>query len=213
MQDLGDLGEDILLLAIARDGTIAAYDRMHFALAGAALARLIALRRVEVVKGRIVVLDARPTSDPLLDEALGRICSSRRPPHARTWIGQQRQTVTEQYLAMLTRSGAARCEVHRRLKLFRVRRWFIRDFARVNRLRAQLEEIANSDGPIDAMQAAFGGLIHVVGLDSMYFPRGEGRRARKRLKTLARYSDAAVAVAAALAARQAARSARVAAGS
>ncbi|MBR7836381.1 GPP34 family phosphoprotein [Actinospica durhamensis] len=207
-----NLGEDILLLAITRNGTIAAYDRMHFALAGAALARLIALRRVEVVKGRIVVIDTTPTADPLLDEALGHIYSSRRPPHARNWIGRQRSTVTEQYLAMLTMSGAARCEVHRRLGLFRVRRWFVRDVARVERLRAQLDAIAYSDGPIDAMQAAFGGLIHVTGLDSMYFPRGEGRRARKRLKTLAQYSEAAVAVTAALRARQAAMAATVSAG-
>jgi hypothetical protein len=39
-------GEDILLLALERNGTIAARDKMHFALAGSELARLRALRRI-----------------------------------------------------------------------------------------------------------------------------------------------------------------------
>lgn len=202
-----NLGEDILLLAIEQNGTIALRNKMHFALAGSELELLAALRRVDVVKGRIVVIDPTPTRDPLLDGALASMRASKRPPRARDWIARQKATVTEEYLNRMAASGAVRYETRRRLGLFRAQRWFIGDFARLNWLRSQLDAIAFSSGPVDAMQAAFGGLVHAIGLSALLYPRGDGRPARKRLRSLAQYSHGAVAVTDALRARQAAATA------
>ena len=203
-----NLGEDILLLAMERDGTIALHDKLHFALAGSELELLAELRRVDIVKGRIVVVDPTPTGDPLLDEAFASMRGwSKRPPRARDWIAGQKARVTQEYLERLAASGTVRYEARRRLGVFHVQRWFVIDFGRLNRLTAQLDAIAFSTGPVDSTQVAFGGLVHAIGFSALLYPRGDGRPARKRLKTLAQYNEAAGAVADVLRARAAATAA------
>jgi hypothetical protein len=56
---------------------------------------------------------------------------------------------------------------------------------------ARLDTIALSSGPVGVTQAAFGGLLHAVGLSAVLYPRGEGRRARKRLQSLAAQNETA----------------------
>lgn len=204
------LGEDILLLAIAQNGTITERDKMHFALAGSELARLAALRRIEFVKGRIVVIDPSPTHDPFLDEAFTTMLASKRPQRARTWVASQRPTVTGDYLDSLAASGAVRCEVHKTMGLFKTQRWFVTDPARLNRLMSKIDAIAFSSGPVHASQAAFGGLVHAIGLSSMLYPTHKQRAARKRLKSLAEYDDAAWAVTEVLGAARASAAANAA---
>ena len=64
------LGEDLLLLAVRPSGKLGATAKLRFGLSGSKLVRLAAGRRVDIVRGRIVVLDAAPTGDDLLDAAL-----------------------------------------------------------------------------------------------------------------------------------------------
>lgn len=198
-----NLGEDILLLALEQNGTIAARDKMHFALAGSELARLAALRRIGLAKGRIVVIDPTATGDFFLDRAFGEILASRRPPRTRGWINSRRDTLTQEYLSAMAASGLVRCETRRRLGVFQVQRWFVADFARADEVMTRLHTIALSSGPIDAAQAAFGGLLHAVGLDARLYPRHAGRPARKRLKSLAQSNEIAYLVAEVVRARQA----------
>jgi len=198
------LGEDVLLLAIGQDGTIAARDTMSFALAGSELMRLAALRRVDIVKGRIVVVDPTPTRDFLLDAAFASMRASKRPPRVKNWIIRQDRKVTQDYLEKLAASGALRYEPHRTLGVFRSDRWFIVDSARVRRLEAQLDTIAFSSGPLDFSQAAFGGLVYAAGLASVLYPKHKNRPARKRLEWLAGCDEIAWAVVEAARARRAA---------
>jgi hypothetical protein len=188
------LGEDILLLAIRQNGTIAAREKMRFALAGSELVRLAALRRVDVVKGQIVVIDPEPTQDPLLDAAFASMQGSRRPPRAKDWVARVRGKLTQAYLERMAASGAVRLEIRKSLGIFPVKRWYVVDSSRVRRLKAQLDTIAISSGPVDSPQAAFGGLVHAIGLDLVLYPKGEGRPARKRLEWIAKHNDAADAV-------------------
>jgi hypothetical protein len=184
------LGEDILLLAIQQNGSVAAGEKIHLALAGSELVRLAALRRIEVVDGRIVVVDPTPTQDPLLDATFAGIQDSKRPALAKDWVTRRQPRMTRDYLDRLAASGAARYEVRRALGLFRSRSWFVADFARVSALKARLDEIALSSGPVDASQAAFGGLIQAIGLDAVLYPKNAGRAARNRLQSIAEYEAA-----------------------
>jgi len=59
-------------------------------LSGSELVRLAAVGRVDVVRGRIVVLDGAPTGDALLDEALASMTGGRRQPTAKAWVARQR---------------------------------------------------------------------------------------------------------------------------
>jgi hypothetical protein len=200
------LGEDVLLLALRENGTVAAAEKMRFALAGSELVRLAEAGRVEIVKGRIVVLDPEPTQDPLsdslpdplLDAALASIRTAKRPPRAKDWVAG-RAGMTRQYLQRLIDSGAVRLEVRKALRVFTVRRWFVLDRERVGRLRAELDAIADSEGPVDSPQAALGGLVYAVGLGASLYPGAEGRSARKRLEWIAKHNAAADAVGGAVA--------------
>lgn len=193
------LGEDVLLLAIQQNGTIAAADKMHFALAGSELIRLAALRRVDVVAGRIVVIDPAATGDALLDDAFASMGSAKRPARAKDWVARRQSTVTRDYLERLTASGAVRCEVHKTLGLFRVRKWFVADAARARTLKSQLDNIAFSSGTVNPSQTALGGLVHAVGLSTVLYPGAAGHLARKRLTEIAGRNEAVRALRGALA--------------
>jgi hypothetical protein len=83
------IAEDLLLLLTDDDsGTAAASIRVDLGLAGALLAELVLLNRVDLAadgervrKGRLVVRDPSPTEDDLLDTALERLANheGRRP--------------------------------------------------------------------------------------------------------------------------------------
>jgi hypothetical protein len=126
-------------------------------------------------------------------------------------INSRKNTLTQEYLGMMTDSGLVRFEKRRRLGVFAVRRWFVADSARAEEAMTRLHTIAFSSGPIDATQAAFGGLLHALGLDARLYPRRTGRPARKRLKSLAQDNEIAYTVTQVVRARQAQADAAVAA--
>src|ERR1700736_6509194 len=74
------LAEDLLLLAVRPNGKLGAAPKLRFGLSGSELVRLAAARRVDIVRGRIVVLDAAPAGDDLLDAALQSMTGGRRQP-------------------------------------------------------------------------------------------------------------------------------------
>jgi Golgi phosphoprotein 3 (GPP34) len=75
------LGDDLVLLSIRSDGVISTAAKLRFGLSGAELVRLAALRRVDIERGRIIILDETPTGDVLLDEALMSMAGGRRRRH------------------------------------------------------------------------------------------------------------------------------------
>jgi hypothetical protein len=67
---IDELSDDLLLLTATREGELAIPAKMRFGLAGAEVVRFAAAGRVGIAGGRIVVRDAAPTGDSLLDAAL-----------------------------------------------------------------------------------------------------------------------------------------------
>ena len=189
------LGEDIVLLAVKPDGHLGAWDKLRFALAGSELVRLAARRRVEVVDKRIVLVDSGPVEDPFLAAALADIRRSKRPPRAADWVTRHgRQRLVDEYLARLTEAGVIRAERRKVLGLFNATRWYVVDISRRAEVRSRLDEIARGSGPVDSAQAAFGGLVHAVQLDTVRYPGRDGKAARQRLKAIARRDSTANAV-------------------
>jgi hypothetical protein len=87
------LGEDLVLLAIQPgNGTLAARQRLPYGLRGSELVRLAASGRAAITRGRIVVLDHRPTGDDRLDAALASLAQACRPPQAATDAATQAAT-------------------------------------------------------------------------------------------------------------------------
>jgi hypothetical protein len=180
---LSTLGEDLLLLSVRpQDGRIMTLQRISYGLMGSELVRLAAAGRVDIVSDRIVVRFAAPTGDAELDVALASITQARRPPRPRAWVGRPRRSIRDEYLARLVSAGALHTE---RGGIFGGIRYRIAAPDRVAAARSRLDGIAQSSGPVDVTQAAFGGLAHAVGLDRALYPGFGARPLRKRLTEIA----------------------------
>jgi hypothetical protein len=207
---MDELCDDLLLLAVRPDGTLALPAKLRFGLSGAELVRLAAARRVDIARGRIVVLDTTPTGDPLLDAALASMGGGRRGPSAKAWVAHLRRGLVEGYLARAAAAGTIRAERGTRLGFIPVTRWLVTDAARTAEARARLEAVAAGTGPVGPEQAALAGLATAVGVTVVVFPGRAGAAARKRLREAAKREPAAAAATSA-AAQAAAGSATAAA--
>jgi len=194
---MDELCDDLLLLTARPDGTLALPAKLRFGLSGAELVRLAAAGRVDINRGRIVLLDTAPTGDPLLDAALASMAGGRRGPSAKAWVARQRRGLVEGYLARAAAAGTLRLERGTRLGFLPVTRWLVTDPARAARARARLEAIAASTGPVGPPQAALAGLASATGAAHTVFPGWAGGAARKRLREAAKREPAAAAARAA----------------
>lgn len=183
---MGNIGEDLVLLAIKRNGTIAAFERLRFALAGSELVRLVDARRIDIDHdGYIVVLDVSPTGDELADLALTSIGGAVIRLRAKEWVARQRPVLVDIYLEHLAAAGVIRSEDRKVLGLFRAQRWAVVDTARVIDAKGRLDAIVSSTGPVTREQAAFAGLVHAVGLGVWLYPRRDYLARRSRLAAIA----------------------------
>jgi len=80
------LADDLVLLSIRSNGVIGTAANLRFGLSGAELVRLAVLRRVDIERGQIVILDQAPTGDVILDEALTSMQGGLRPLAAKAWV-------------------------------------------------------------------------------------------------------------------------------
>lgn len=190
VKGMDELGMDLLLLTARPDGTLALSPKLRFGLSGTELVRLAAARRVDIVRGRIEVLDTAPTGDPLLDEALTSMTGGRRGPTAKAWVARDRRGLVERYLARAEAAGTVRAEEGYRLGFIPVTRWLVVDTARAAQARARLEAIATGSGAVGPDQAALAGLAAATGADREVFPGWGGGPARKRLRQAARREPA-----------------------
>ncbi len=174
---MDELCDDLLLLGVRPDGTLALPGNLRFGVSGAELVRLAAARRVDIERGRIVVLDTTPTGDELLDAALASMAGGRRGPSAKAWVAHHRPGLVHLYLARAAAAGTIRSERGTRLGFLPVTRWLVTDTARAAAARARLEAVAAGTGPVGQEQAALAGLAVAAGVAMVAFP---GRAAPRR---------------------------------
>jgi hypothetical protein len=190
---MDELCDDLLLLAVRPDGTLALPANLRFGISGAELVRLAAARRVDIERGRIVILDTAPTGDELLDAALASMTGGRHGPSAKGWVARHRRGLVHFYLARAAAAGTVRGERGTRLGFIPVERWLVTDSARAAKARAKLEAVAAGAGPFSQEQAALAGLAVAAGVALVAFPGRAGGAARKRLREAAKRDPAATA--------------------
>jgi hypothetical protein len=191
---MDELGDDLLLLAARSDGTLALPAKLRFGLAGSELVRLADARRVDITRGRIVILDAAPTGDQLLDEALGSMTGRRGEPAAKAWVARNRPGLVNRYLARAEAAGLVRADRRTVLGFIPMTRWRVLDTARAAQARARLTAVAESTGPVDTAHAALAGLASAIDVTRVVFPGLAGLAARKRLRQAARREPTAAGV-------------------
>jgi hypothetical protein len=189
------LAEDLLLLLVDdRTGRpVVDTTRLDLALAGALLLDLAALGRVDVTRpggpvkaGRLVVRDATPTGDPVLDEAARRIRSSA-PRKPEALLPHLKKGLREELLARLVGRGVLRAEEGTVLGLFPTRSWPAADPTHERQVRAGLWDVLVVGRAPSPREGALVALLQAVDQVPRVLP-GSGlphRELRRRAKLVA----------------------------
>ncbi|WP_199422454.1 GOLPH3/VPS74 family protein [Actinotalea solisilvae] len=164
------LADDLLLLLTDdRSGRPAETGvRLENVVAGAALTELLLLSRVRLTgpgesvrAGRVVVEDATPVGDPLLDEALRRVGhGTPKAPH--TLLAHLRPGLLEALRARLVERGVLRVEAGRVLGLFPRTSWPAEDSTHEAQLRERLREVLALGREPSEREAGVVALLHAV---------------------------------------------------
>jgi Golgi phosphoprotein 3 (GPP34) len=164
------LAEDLLLLLLddATGRPLLDATRLDRALAGALLLDLALAERVGAPpaaqrfgRDRIAVLDGRPTGDPLLDDALARLGSSR-PPGAARAVERLVKGTRPALLARVAAAGLVREERRAVLGIFPSVRWPAANPECEVEVRRALHEALVEGRPPDTRTAALVSLLAAV---------------------------------------------------
>ncbi|WP_299520523.1 GPP34 family phosphoprotein [uncultured Serinicoccus sp.] len=209
------IAEEFLLVTRADDG-FDKVGRAELAVAGALLCELALAERISLDGGRIAVVDASPTGDELLDEALGRFAerAGKKPKDVLARIGRG---LPGWALERLSRAEVMQEEQARALGVRWWSRWRVVDPLRRDRLRAELLAVLTGREEPDGRTGSLVALLHATNALQHALPAEarDGiplRELRRRAKEVARGRWAASAVSEAIQAATAAAAAAVAAG-
>ena len=182
------LADELLLLALDDEsGDRTRSTELEPALGGALLLDLALRRRVGVADHEVVVLDASPTGDSLLDSLLARI-RGERPRSAKHWVVAAQKGVRAVVGDRLVAAGVLRREGHRAFGLFPVTRLPSSDPVPEAGVRARLDDVVLRGDAADERTAALAALVHVTGLQKTIYPhesREDRRTTKARLSELA----------------------------
>ena len=164
------IAEDLLLLLTDdRSGKLlVASNQVDIALGGALLIELALEQRVDVAredgvvrKGRLLLQDASPTSDPLLNEALGQIAAKqgRKAKNVAPALGKG---VRARLHARLAERGMVHEETAKILGVFPSHRWPSSDGGREDSVRALLANALRAGSTDDARIAGLVSLLHAL---------------------------------------------------
>ena len=150
------IAEDLILLLTDDESgsrTVGSTE-FSYALAGAILLDLSLMGRVDVAErgesvksGRLVVRDAAPTDDPILDLALERL-ASREGRKPRDVISVLSKRLSDDLYERLTRRGVLRLQPSKVMGLFPRRRWPSQDVAHEDEVRRQIVQTVISPGVV-----------------------------------------------------------------
>ncbi|TDU06441.1 Golgi phosphoprotein 3 GPP34 [Streptomyces sp. 846.5] len=208
-----NLPEDLLLLCADPDtGRIRLPGEFRFALAGAALAELLAAQAAVLENGRLALLRGAPLGHPGLDAAAAALAGPAAPPRGarlRTCLNRMGRGRSKLYLDVLVKAGLVDRRSRKLLGLIRVDQYTVTDLGAVAARRALVADaVDNVNAPARSQQLA--ALAHAAELTGRLYPGPVANRpARRRLADLTR--DDPIASAAHAAAR-AARNAQSSAG-
>ncbi|WP_160122858.1 GOLPH3/VPS74 family protein [Rhodovarius lipocyclicus] len=140
-----------------------------YAIAGAVLMELSLLGRIDTDLERVVVSDAKPTGDAVLDEALEMIAAAPGIEDSRHWIselGLKGEHFRDALLGRLVGHGVLRMEEGKFLWVFADRRYpkAVGGAQEVKEVRARLRDLILSDDIPEPRDALLLGLCRATGL-------------------------------------------------
>jgi hypothetical protein len=184
--------EEIMLLAL--DDTTGVLRLMPvmalgYALAGALLAELALLSRIDTDPQQLVVLDRTPTLDPLLDRALTTLAAAPEPRSVAHWLSvfaEERNLIENAALERLVARGILREEEKKFLWVFGLRRYPTVDNRERTEVRTRLAALILGDDLPDPRDAVLLSLLTACQLTPRIFAGPEFARRSDHLATLAK---------------------------
>jgi hypothetical protein len=193
-----NVAEEFALLAYDDDGSpVLDGSRLNHGLAGALLLELALAGRVDVTDGRVVVRDATPTGDALVDGTLDRIAGDDRPNKPGHWVSALAKDVREQVLDRLVADGVLRREQDRVLWVFPRTRYPAPhgvEPAAEAQARQRMRAAVAGTGPVESRTAALCALVAATGLDRKIFADLDRKQTAARLAEIGAGAWAAASV-------------------
>ena len=142
--------EELVLLLIDDDGKFPAGRKwsLDHALAGSVLMDLALEHRIDTDLERLMLTDASPVGDDLLDPTLARIAQESEHFDARHWVqatASEADTIRGQALSQLVERGILEARVERRFGLLRSVRYPVRDSEAAHAVRERAMRVLSSD--------------------------------------------------------------------
>lgn len=181
------LAEELLLLALDdAKGTVpmSASQTLGYGLAGATLMDLTLMGRLTSDGKNLVVVDATPTGDALLDQALATIAAAKRARDSKHWVralGTGIKRHREQLEERLAERGILRREEHRILGVIPSPRYPMDDPQPEMHSRERIRAAVLGDAPPDARTVTLISIAKACRLLDGLFTREERKATKRRV--------------------------------
>ena len=183
--------EEILLLLLDdEDGTFVPIPNANLgcAIGGAVLMDLAFAYRIDTDPKALVVNDATPTGNPMLDGTLAKIAAQGSESDTRTWIRvlsvEDAPAIREQALESLVARGILQVREERVMWAFRTRRYPTIDGNVEQEVKLRIGEVLFSEDIPDPRDVALIGLVDACDILSEIFPGKDMEQCRPRIDQL-----------------------------
>jgi hypothetical protein len=186
-----NLPEELLLLALRdKKGTVisSASTALPYGLAGAVLLELTLADRVTFEDSKIVLDDATPTGDDILDEGLERIKQSKKNRKPSYWVNKLSgiKKIKERLLDRLVHKGILRREEHRILRVIPSKRYPTVHGGPEKKLRDSIRAAILDGIEPEERTGILISLVSACSLVNEIFEKAERKAAQKRIKEIAK---------------------------
>lgn len=193
-----NLAEEFALLAHGDDGVPDTDSvRLDTGVGGSLLLELAISGRIGIEDKKVVVRDATPTGDPLVDRALGRIAADEKPRLPAYWVRKFAKDTRKLALNRLVEQGVLTRQEDTVLLVFPRTRYPAPDGVEPvpeTESRQRLIAAVSGSGPVEPRTAALCALLAATNLDRKVFRPLDRERAKARLAEISAGDWAATAV-------------------
>jgi Golgi phosphoprotein 3 len=186
------LSEELLLLALHDEkGSVifSSSTALPYGLVGTTFLELLFKKRIELREKKLKCLDSTPLGNPILDEVLALISSSKKVRTVKYWITKIdsrvkriRQRITDD----LVHKGTLRREKYKVLGLFPAQRFPTQSTGIEFEIRNRIRNVVLFDHKPSEREVALISLVKVCGLVNEVFEREERKQAKARIKELSK---------------------------
>lgn len=163
------LTQELLLIALDDEsGKKTKSDTIDYGLAGAAVADLALLGRVDLADGRVTVVDPSPTGDPVIDELLA--AASEKNRKAKSFIAKYYRRMSKKVAEQLIEAGIVTRDTPHYLGFIPSDRFHATQSSPEREIRMRPNAAVLQKIPVDPRTAALVALVDATELHKQAFP-------------------------------------------